>query len=196
MFKKVIKSLLVSLVGFTLVIPFAFAQESSLPNVDELIQEVKALRMQISQLKETADEAREIAVDSRLEAEKFKEETLYRLGLWRERLGRGMMMSISAQDAAERVEKLAKTASEQVSLALSRVKEVERRINTLSEKLSQETQARANLQRNVDNLSQDVESLKTDVSLAKQMAATAKTQADTAIKELDKKINALRKGAR
>jgi len=192
MFKKVIKSLLVSLVGFTLVIPFAFAQESSLPNVDELIQEVKALRMQISQLKETADEAREIAVDSRLEAEKFKEETLYRLGLWRERLGRGMMMSISAQDAAERVEKLAKTASEQVSLALSRVKEVERRINTLSEKLSQETQARANLQRNVDNLSQDVESLKTDVSLAKQMAATAKTQADTAIKELDKKINALR----
>jgi len=170
MFKKVVKSSLVFLVGFTMIVPFAFAQESSLPTSEELVQQLQLLRTEIYQIREAVDDTREIAVDSRLDAEKFKEETLYRLGLWRGKLGEGMLMSISAQDAAERAEKLVKTANEQVALALNRMEALEKK---------------------VDALNTNVETLKTDVFLAKEMAATAKAQADQAVKALEKKVDAL-----
>ncbi|MBE0479303.1 hypothetical protein IBX65_09365, partial [Candidatus Aerophobetes bacterium] len=178
MFKKIVKSLLVFIAGLTLLAPSVFAQEPSLPAVDELIQEIQALRSEISLIQDNAERAREIAVDSRLDSQKFMEETLYRLALWRERLGEGMMMSIAAQDAAERAERLARTAGEQAKLALSRVEEADKKIDVLSGKLAQESGARADLQRNVIALSRDVDALKRDVSLAKEMAATAKAQAE------------------
>ncbi|MCD6575047.1 LysM peptidoglycan-binding domain-containing protein [Candidatus Aerophobetes bacterium] len=180
MLKKVVKNLLIFLVGFAFMAPFAAAQESSLPDTQELIKQIQTLQAEISQIKETVKEAREIAVDSRLEAEKFKEETLYRLGLWRSRLGEGMMMSASAQGAAQRAEDLATTANEKVKLVLDRIGEVEKRFDVLSSKVEEEVNARAGIENNVNLLSQDVESLKTDVSLAKEMAATAKAQADQA----------------
>jgi len=184
MLKKLLKSMLIFLVTFTIAVPFAFAQESSLPNLEQLTQQIQLLRTEISRIKEATSEAREIAVNSRLEAEKFKEETLYRLGLWRSRLGEGMMMSISAQDAAKRAEKLAKTANEQVNLVLKRIGETEKWIDTLCAQLTEESQLRTKLQ-------SDVESLKMDVSLAKEMAATAKAQVDEAVKKLDRRIDTL-----
>jgi len=197
MLKKVVKNFLIFLAGFTVIASFAWAQESSpSTEVEELIVQIQALRAEISQLKEMVDQAREIAVDSRLEAEKFKEETLYRLGLWRTRLGEGMMMSLSAKKASERAEEAAKSASEQIELVLKRMKGVEERFGILSKKVEEEISARikleeksTELERKLALLSQDVESLKTDVALAKEMAATAKAQADQAVKDLEEKMN-------
>jgi len=197
MLKKVVKNFLIFLAGFTVIASFAWAQESSpSTEVEELIVQIQVLRAEISQLKEMVDQAREIAVDSRLEAEKFKEETLYRLGLWRTRLGEGMMMSLSAKKASERAEEAAKSASEQIELVLKRMKGVEERFGILSKKVEEEISARikleeksTELERKLALLSQDVESLKTDVALAKEMAATAKAQADQAVKDLEEKMN-------
>ena len=208
MLKKVVKNFLIFLAGFTVIASFAWAQESSpSTEVEELIVQIQALRAEISQLKEMVDQAREIAVDSRLEAEKFKEETLYRLGLWRTRLGEGMMMSLSAKKASERAEEAAKSASEQIELVLKRMKGVEERFDILSKKMEEEISARikleeksteleeksTELERKLALLSQDVESLKTDVALAKEMAATAKAQADQAQLDVQRLSGEVRK---
>ncbi|MCD6406576.1 LysM peptidoglycan-binding domain-containing protein [Candidatus Aerophobetes bacterium] len=201
MLKKVVKNFLIFLAGFTVIASFAWAQESSpSTEVEELIVQIQALRAEISQLKEMVDQAREIAVDSRLEAEKFKEETLYRLGLWRTRLGEGMMMSLSAKKASERAEEAARSASEQIELVLKRMKGVEERFGILSKKVEEEISARikleeksTELERKLALLSQDVESLKTDVALAKEMAATAKAQADQAQLDVQRLSGEVRK---
>ena len=177
MLKRIVRNTVIVLLGFTIAAPFALAQEPSLPAAEKLIEQIEALRTEVFQIRETADEARDIAVDSRLESQKFKEETLYRLALWRGRLGEGMMMSIAAQDAAERAEKMGETALDQVAIAMNNLDELKKEEQMQEEKLGA--------------LSQNIDALKRDVSLAKEMAATAKAQADQAVKRLEQKVSAV-----
>ncbi len=177
MFKKIVKSSLIFLVGLVIVAPFAFAQESSLPTSEEIVQQLQFLRTEIDQIKETAEDTREIAVDSQLNARRFKEETLYRLGLWRGKLGEGILMSIAAQDAAERAEKLVKTANEQVALVLNRMDALNTKVGALNTKVGA-------LGAKLGALDAKVDALNADVFLAKEMAATAKAQTDQARKEI------------
>jgi len=168
MCKKIERVFLIFVLGFAIAATAALASESSPPTVEELFQQLKILRAEISEIKQIASEAREIAVASRVESAKFKEEALYRLGLWRGKLGEGLMMSISAEDSAKKAEKTAKAVSERVELVWGKVTKAEERIDLLSSRLREG----------------DVEDLKTDVSLAKEMAATAKIEADQARKEV------------
>jgi len=184
MCKKIERVFLIFVLGFAIAATAALASESSPPTVEELFQQLKILRAEISEIKQIASEAREIAVASRVESAKFKEEALYRLGLWRGKLGEGLMMSISAEDSAKKAEKTAKAVSERVELVWGKVTKAEERIDLLSSRLREGIQITKELQKRMNNLARDVEDLKTDVSLAKEMAATAKIEADQARKEV------------
>jgi outer membrane murein-binding lipoprotein Lpp len=183
MCKKIERVCLIFVLGFTMAVTAALASESSPPTVEELLKQLKILRTEISQIKQIASEAREIAVASRMESAKFKEEALYRLGIWRGKLGEGLMMSISAEDSAKKAEKMTKVMSERVELVWGRVTKAEERIDLLSSRLREGVQITKELRKRMDILGGKVEGLKTDVSLAKEMAATAKMEAAQARKE-------------
>jgi len=183
MFKKIGKVSLFFTIGFAIVTANAFGNESTSPTVQQLLQQIKDLRAQISQIKHSVDKTREIAINTRIEAAKFKEETLYRLGLWRAKLGEGMMMSISAENAAAKAEKSVKSATEQANLAWNSVVKVEEKFDLLTSRMKEETRLREELQKKVNTMAISLDNLKTDVSLAKEMAATAKAEADQARRE-------------
>jgi len=183
MFEKIGKVSLFFTIGFAIVTANAFGNESTSPTVQQLLQQIKDLRAQISQIKHSVDKTREIAINTRIEAAKFKEETLYRLGLWRAKLGEGMMMSISAENAAAKAEKSVKSATEQANLAWNSVVKVEEKFDLLTSRMKEETRLREELQKKVNTMAISLDNLKTDVSLAKEMAATAKAEADQARRE-------------
>jgi len=95
------KFLLIFMLGLPLVANIALANQSS-PDLEKILKEVENLRTEVSQTRQTAIEAREIALKTRAEAAEFKEETLARLGIWRGKLGEGMMLAIEAKDLASR----------------------------------------------------------------------------------------------
>ena len=183
MFKKIGKVSLFFTIGFAIVTANAFGDESTSPTVQQLLQQIKDLRAQISQIKHSVDKTREIAINTRIEAAKFKEETLYRLGLWRAKLGEGMMMSISAENAAAKAEKSVKSATEQANRAWNSVVKVEEKFDLLTSRMKEEARLREELQKKVNTMAMSLDNLKTDVSLAKEMAATAKAEADQARRE-------------
>ena len=183
MFKKIGKVSLFFTIGFAIVTANAFGNESTSPTVQQLLQQIKDLRAQISQIKHSVDKTREIAINTRIEAAKFKEETLYRLGLWRAKLGEGMMMSISAENAAAKAEKSVKSATEQANRAWNSVVKVEEKFDLLTSRMKEEARLREELQKKVNTMAMSLDNLKTDVSLAKEMAATAKAEADQARRE-------------
>ncbi|RLE14697.1 hypothetical protein DRI96_01070 [Candidatus Aerophobetes bacterium] len=197
MFKKIGKVSLFFTIGFAIVTANAFGNESTSPTVQQLLQQIKDLRAQISQIKHSVDKTREIAINTRIEAAKFKEETLYRLGLWRAKLGEGMMMSISAENAAAKAEKSVKSATEQANRAWNSVVKVEEKFDLLTSRMKEEARLREELQKKVNTMAMSLDNLKTDVSLAKEMAATAKAEADQiiekmqALEELQKKVNTM-----
>lgn len=95
------KFLLIFMLGLPLVANIALANQSS-PDLEKILKEVETLRTEVSQTRQTAIEAREISLKTRAEAAEFKEETLARLGIWRGKLGEGMMLAIEAKDLASR----------------------------------------------------------------------------------------------
>jgi len=101
MLARVGKFLLIFMLGLPLVANIALANQSS-PDLEKILKEVETLRTEVSQTRQTAIEAREIALKTRAEAAEFKEETLARLGIWRGKLGEGMMLAIEAKDLASR----------------------------------------------------------------------------------------------
>jgi len=101
MLARIGKFLLIFMLGLPLVANIALANQSS-PDLEKILKEVETLRTEASQTRQTAIEAREIALKTRAEAAEFKEETLARLGIWRGKLGEGMMLAIEAKDLASR----------------------------------------------------------------------------------------------
>ena len=107
MLPRVGKFLIIFILGLSLIANAALANQPS-PDIEKILKEIEALRAEISQTKQTAIEAREIALKTRVEAAGFKEETLARLGIWRGKLGKGVMLAIEAKDLASRAAEEAK----------------------------------------------------------------------------------------
>jgi nucleoid-associated protein YgaU len=197
MFSKLVRYVLVAAIGVSIAAPCAFAQTSS-PTTEQLVQQVQALRQEVAGMRQEVFEIRNIAVDSRLEAEMFKEETLYRLGLWRARLGEGMSLSIAAQDAAARAEAAAAKAQDHISTLLQRVSLVEGTCSAMAKDITALKKEVAEVRciaetadacckramNQLADLSSRTKALETDVAMAKEMAATAKVQADQARQEV------------
>jgi len=101
MLVRVGKFLLIFMLGLPLVANIALANQSS-SDLEKILKEVETLRTEVSQTRQTAMEAREIALKTGVEAAEFKEETLARLGIWRGKLGEGMILAIEAKDLASR----------------------------------------------------------------------------------------------
>jgi len=160
MFEKIGKVSLFFTIGFAIVTANAFGNESTSPTVQQLLQQIKDLRVQISQIKRSVDKTREIAINTRVEAAKFKEETLYRLGLWRAKLGEGMMMSISAENAAAKAEKSVKSATEQANRAWNSIVKVEEKFDLLTSRMKEETRLREELQKKVNTMAMSLDNLK------------------------------------
>lgn len=102
MLLRVGKFLLIFMLGLILIANVALANQSS-SDLQKILKEIEILRAEISQVKQTAIEAREIASKTWVEAAGFKEETLARLGIWRGKLGEGILMAMEAKDLANRV---------------------------------------------------------------------------------------------
>ena len=197
MFGKLARYVLVTAIGVAVVAPCAFAQATS-PTTEQLAEQLQALRQEMAGVRQQVYDARDIAVDSRLDAQMFKEETLYRLGLWRTKLGEGMNLSLAAQGSAARAEEAAASAQEHIQALLLRVDCVENTSQVLSREISDmKVQMLAigkvaesanacckNAMKDLATLSSRTKSLETDVAMAKEMAATAKVQADQARKEV------------
>jgi len=108
MLKKIgMGSIVGIMLGLILTINTGIAQESSTvksnePSISqqELQSEITELRAQLARTKETAARAQEVALETRLEAAKFKEEVLANLGVWRGKLAEAVMMAIEARETA------------------------------------------------------------------------------------------------
>ncbi len=197
MCNKILRIFLICTLVFTVNTGVLWANKSSPPTVEQLMQQLETLRAEVIQIKKTADEAREIAVASRLESAKFKEDVLYRLGLWRGKLGEGLLMSIAAKGSAEQAEQVARKANQRVDVIWGKVADAEKRLGLMSSRLKEVAQINQEVQKRVDVMEQrvdsfaqemsafkrDLDNLATDVSLAKEMAATAKIEATQARKE-------------
>jgi len=97
-------------VGVVVVMLFlcALAGSAGIANNDSSLEtiknELKSLEKGYTQLSETIAEAKEISMETRIEAAKFKEEVLYRLGLWRGKLAEGLITTIEAREIARRAQ--------------------------------------------------------------------------------------------
>jgi len=67
---------------------------------EELQNEITKLRTELAQAKETATKAQELALETRIEAAKFKEEVLAKLGVWRGKVAEAVMMAMEAKESA------------------------------------------------------------------------------------------------
>jgi len=73
-------------------------------SLEAIKNELRRLQKEYTQLNETIINTKDISIETRLEAAKFKEEVLYRLGLWRGKLAEGLITTIEAREIARRAQ--------------------------------------------------------------------------------------------
>ncbi len=123
MLKKRVVGIFGLIVGVFLLIGIGMAEASSEVSSDssltqkELLNELTKLKKEIAQIEKMTTETREISIESRLEAAKFKEEVLAKLGVWRGRVAEGIMMAIEAKETVDKLEERIKGLKVDVSLA-------------------------------------------------------------------------------
>ena len=123
MLKKRVVGIFGLIVGVFLLIGIGMAEASSEVSSDssltqkELLNELTKLKKEIAQIEKMTTETREISLESRLEAAKFKEEVLAKLGVWRGRVAEGIMMAIEAKETVDKLEERIKGLKVDVSLA-------------------------------------------------------------------------------
>jgi len=108
MLKKIATSSIAGIIlGLAIMINAGIAQElpmtkSNNPSAtpEELQNEIARLRTELAQVKETAAKAQELALKTRIEAAKFKEEVLAKLGVWRGKVAEAVMMAMEAKEIA------------------------------------------------------------------------------------------------
>ena len=107
MLKKIARGILISTVALFLLASMTVAQQAAPPASSEDISgKIEKLQLELVETRKIMLESREIATLAREDAAKFKEEVLVKLGLWRGRLARGMMMAIEARNVAGKVKDL------------------------------------------------------------------------------------------
>ena len=114
MLKKMARGIVISTAALFLMAGMTAAQQAASPASSEgVLEELEKLQLELAEIKVML-ESRKIATLVREDAAKFNEEVLVKLGLWRGRLTRGMMMAIEAK--------------EETRALLERVKELEREL--------------------------------------------------------------------
>jgi len=114
MLKKMARGILISTAALFLMAGMTAAQQAASPaSSEDVLEELEKLQLELAEI-EVMLESRKIATLVREDAAKFNEEVLVKLGLWRGRLARGMMMAIEAK--------------EETRALLERVKELEREL--------------------------------------------------------------------
>lgn len=114
MLKKMARGILISTAALFLMAGMTAAQQAASPaSSEDVLEELEKLQLELGEIKTTL-ESKKIATLARKDLAEFKEEVLVKLGLWRGRLGRGMIMAIEAK--------------EETRALLERVKELEREL--------------------------------------------------------------------
>ncbi len=110
MLKKMARGILISTAALFLMAGMTAAQQAASPaSPEDVLEELEKLQLELAEIKVIL-ESRKIATLVREDAAKFNEEVLVKLGLWRGRLARGMVMAIEAKEETrvllDRVKKL------------------------------------------------------------------------------------------
>jgi len=110
MLKKIAKGILISTAALFLMAGMTAAQQAASPaSPEDVLEELEKLQLDLGEIKIML-ESKKVATEVRKDLAKFKEEVLVKLGLWRGRLARGMMMAIEAKEETrvllDRVKKL------------------------------------------------------------------------------------------
>lgn len=114
MLKKMARGILISTAALFLMAGMTAAQQAASPaSSEDVLEELEKLQLELAEIKTTL-ESKKIATLARKDLAEFKEEVLVKLGLWRGRLGRGMIMAIEAK--------------RETRALLERVKELEREL--------------------------------------------------------------------
>jgi len=85
----------------------ALAGSAGVAQGSEVIEnELKSLQEEYAQLSQTIVEAKDISLETMVRMAEFKEEVLYRLGLWRAKLAEGLINTIEARGLKTSIEEL------------------------------------------------------------------------------------------
>lgn len=102
--RKVIGMLGVVLLLCALAGSAGIAQDDS--SLEAIENELKSLKKEDAQLSEMIVQAKDISLETMLKMAEFKEEVLYRLGLWRAKLAEGLINTIEARALQASMEEL------------------------------------------------------------------------------------------
>lgn len=80
------------------------AQDDS--SLEAIENELKSLKKEDAQLSEMIVQAKDVSLETMLKMAEFKEEVLYRLGLWRAKLAEGLINTIEARALQSSIEEL------------------------------------------------------------------------------------------
>ncbi len=97
MLKKLARGILISTGAMFLMASMTVAQQAAPPaSSGDILDDLEKLQLELVEIK-TMLESKKIATLARQDLAEFKEEVLVKLGLWRGRLGQGMIMAIEAE---------------------------------------------------------------------------------------------------
>ena len=79
---------------------------TDISSIEVIENELKSLQEEYAQLSQTIVEAKDISLETMVRMAEFKEEVLYRLGLWRAKLAEGLINTIEARGLKASIEEL------------------------------------------------------------------------------------------
>ncbi len=155
------------------------------PSLEQIFDKITTLESEISRMGEMSQEARDIAVTTRLDTGGFKEEVLARLGIWRGKLGQGLILALETRDLAERAMKEAGICSE----LQDRVNGVNSRMDGLGATMGQLRGRLFELGGVLEQLQGEFDSLKKELVSHEQLAAVVGGILDKEIGGLGSRID-------
>ena len=155
------------------------------PSLEQVFDKITTLESEISRMGEMSQEARDIAVTTRLDTGGFKEEVLARLGIWRGKLGQSLILALETRDLAERAMKEAGICSE----LQDRVNGVNSRMDGLGATMGQLRGRLFELGGVLEQLQGEFDSLKKELVSHEQLAAVVGGILDKEISGLGSRID-------
>lgn len=139
MLKKIVRGILICTAALFLIASITAALQAAPPaSSEDVLDKLEEVQLELVETRKVMLESREIATQTREDAAKFKEEVLVKLGLWRGRVARGMMMAIQAKDAASKIGDLEgeiALAKEMAAAAKMQIDEVKEQTRSLLERV-------------------------------------------------------------
>lgn len=140
--RKVIGMLGVVLLLCALAGSAGIAQDDS--SLEAIENELKSLKKEDAQLSEMIVQAKDVSLETMLKMAEFKEEVLYRLGLWRAKLAEGLINTIEARALQASIEELKAEVSLAKEMAASARIQADQAIKETRE-LAKQTQEKTDM---------------------------------------------------